>query len=83
MRAICFFNFEKKSSKQKLEVTKMKELYDEYFEHCAELNATEEVFEGMADAYSSWYKPFLPDDKNTRILDIGTDMGHFFCFLKR
>lgn len=75
---------EKKSSKQKLEVTKMKKLYDEYFEHCAELNeATEEAFEGMADAYSSWYKLFLPDDKTTRILDIGAGVGHFLCFLKR
>ncbi|MCR8454597.1 MAG: class I SAM-dependent methyltransferase [Crenarchaeota archaeon] len=36
----------------------------------------------MARCYKRWYGPFLPEDRDARILDIGCGMGHFLYFLK-
>lgn len=62
----------------------MKEVYDTYLEsHFLSLNSpTKRAFEHMVKAYATWYKKFLPSNRDARILDIGCGMGHFLYFLK-
>ena len=62
----------------------MKEIYNNYYKHFSRFNQVDKKsFEIVADAYRHWYKKFLPDNKNIKILDIGCGMGHFLYFLER
>ncbi|MEM1909046.1 MAG: class I SAM-dependent methyltransferase [Thermofilaceae archaeon] len=42
-----------------------------------------EHYREMARCYKRWYGPFLPEDRDAWILDIGCGMGHFLYFLKK
>jgi len=63
----------------------MNEVYNKYLEsHFIRLNIPSgKAFEYMTKCYLDWYGPYLPEDKNVRILDFGCGMGHFLYFLKK
>jgi 2-polyprenyl-3-methyl-5-hydroxy-6-metoxy-1,4-benzoquinol methylase len=63
----------------------MNEIYERYFEsHFLRINIpSKEAFENMARCYFDWYGPYLPKNKDARILDLGCGMGHFLYFLKK
>ena len=63
----------------------MNETYERYLEsHFIRLNIpSREAFEYMAQCYRDWYGPCLPKNRNARILDFGSGMGHFLYFLKK
>lgn len=63
----------------------MSNSFDSYFEsHFKKINdLTDAGFERSAKYYASFYKEFLPDDKNSKILDAGCGVGQFLYFLKR
>ncbi len=61
----------------------MTEPYERYHEQYFRQTNTpsREAFESAANAYSVWYRKFLPADKSVKILDVGCGMGHFLYFL--
>lgn len=61
----------------------MTELLDKYYEHRHLTIPSKESYEGLALSYAAWYKNFLPQDKNARILDVGCGMGGFLFFLEK
>jgi SAM-dependent methyltransferase len=63
----------------------MDEIYERYLESCfIRVNIpSREAFENMAQCYLDWYSPYLPKNKDARILDFGCGMGHFLYFLKK
>ncbi|NQS89514.1 class I SAM-dependent methyltransferase, partial [Patescibacteria group bacterium] len=44
---------------------------------------TPEQFEKTADSYEAKFGEFIPQDKNSRILDIGCGCGHFLYYLQK
>jgi 2-polyprenyl-3-methyl-5-hydroxy-6-metoxy-1,4-benzoquinol methylase len=63
----------------------MNEIYERYLEsHFIRANIpSREAFEYMARCYFNWYDPYLPKNKDARILDFGCGMGHFLYFLNK
>jgi 2-polyprenyl-3-methyl-5-hydroxy-6-metoxy-1,4-benzoquinol methylase len=63
----------------------MNEIYERYLElHFIRLNIpSKEAFEYMARCYLNWYDPYLPKNKDARILDFGCGMGHFLFSLNK
>lgn len=63
----------------------MKNIFDSYFESFFKdmNNLTQKGFEKSAKFYYSFYKEFLPEDKNAKILDIGCGLGQFLYFLEK
>jgi cyclopropane fatty-acyl-phospholipid synthase-like methyltransferase len=61
------------------------ELYDQYFSIVfSRANAfTTEEYERMAGLYHANYSRFLPEAKNSTILDAGCGAGHFLHFLQK
>jgi len=60
------------------------ELFKNYYKTCfgkAHPDLDREL-KNVAINYSKFYKPFLPDDKEAKILDIGCGLGHFLFALK-
>jgi 2-polyprenyl-3-methyl-5-hydroxy-6-metoxy-1,4-benzoquinol methylase len=63
----------------------MNEIYERYLEsHFIRFNIpSKEAFEYMARCYFNWYDPYLPKNKDARILDFGCGIGHFLYFLNK
>jgi 2-polyprenyl-3-methyl-5-hydroxy-6-metoxy-1,4-benzoquinol methylase len=63
----------------------MNEIYERYLESLFIRSniPSREAFEYMAQCYLDWYGPYLPKNKDARILDFGCGMGHFLYFLKK
>jgi 2-polyprenyl-3-methyl-5-hydroxy-6-metoxy-1,4-benzoquinol methylase len=63
----------------------MNEIYERFLEsHFIRSNIpSREAFEYMAQCYRDWYGPYLPKNRDARILDFGCGMGHFLYFLKK
>jgi len=62
-----------------------KKAFDSFYSsHFSRLNvASKEEFDNAAKVYGFWYKRFLPQKRDARILDIGCGMGQFLYFLKK
>ena len=63
----------------------MNEIYEKFLESLfIRVNIpSREAFEYMVQCYLDWYDPYLPKNKNARILDFGCGVGHFLYFLKK
>ena len=62
-----------------------KKVFDEYFDSIFEGSniLTEDQFEKMAGGFNANFSKFIPQNKNSKILDIGCGCGHFLYYLKR
>jgi len=63
----------------------MDEIYDQYYDtHYSQYNSPDQdTYEYMAKEYNVNYEQFLPYNKNAKILDVGSGIGHCIHYLKK